>query len=86
MDIYSMEPAMFILPVIVFLFMIIANTAVVVIPFWFIFKKAGFSGALALLMLVPVANLVMLFVLAFAQWPALDKKRPIMSQNYDPPV
>jgi hypothetical protein len=43
----------------------------VVLPFWFIFKKAGFPGALSLLMLVPVVHLVMLFFLAFADWPAL---------------
>jgi len=36
---------------------------------WKIFAKAGYSGALGLLMLVPVANLVMLLVLAFGTWP-----------------
>jgi hypothetical protein len=40
-------------------------------PYWRIFKKAGFSPALSLLMLVPIANIVMLFFLAFADWPAL---------------
>ena len=45
-----------------------------VIPFWMIFKKAGFHPALALLMIVPLANIVMLFVLAFARWPALGAK------------
>jgi len=34
-----------------------------------IFFKTGFSWALGLLMLVPIVNLVMLFVLAFAEWP-----------------
>ena len=29
----------------------------IVIPFWKIFSKAGFSGALSLLMLVPLANI-----------------------------
>lgn len=40
-------------------------------PYWRIFKKAGFSPALSLLMLVPIANIVMIFFLAFAEWPAL---------------
>jgi hypothetical protein len=40
----------------------------VLLPYWFIFKKAGFSPWLALLMVVPLANIVMLYVLAFAPW------------------
>ena len=39
--------------------------------YWKIFSKAGYSGALSLLMLVPLVNLVSLWVLAFKQWPAL---------------
>ena len=48
--------------------------AVTIIPFWMIFSKAGYHGALSLLMLIPLVNLVMLFFLAFAQWPALKKQ------------
>ena len=44
-----------------------------VVPFWFICRKAGFPGALSLLMIVPVGNIVLPFVLAFAEWPALRK-------------
>lgn len=40
-----------------------------VIVYWKIFTKAGYSGALSLLMLVPIANIVMLCVLAFGEWP-----------------
>ncbi|HEY7415587.1 MAG TPA: hypothetical protein VH593_10370 [Ktedonobacteraceae bacterium] len=32
---------------------------------WRIFSKAGYSGALSLLMLIPIANLVVFLVLAF---------------------
>ena len=32
----------------------------VLVPYWFIFKKAGFSPFLALLMFVPVVNVFML--------------------------
>ena len=42
---------------------------VVVLPFWKIFSKAGFSGWLSLVMVIPLLNLVMLFYLAFARWP-----------------
>ena len=42
-----------------------------VLPFWKICTKAGFSGALSLLILVPIGNIFLLFYLAFAEWPAL---------------
>jgi len=40
-----------------------------------IFSKAGYSWAFGLLMLVPIANIIMPFVLAFADWPALKSQR-----------
>ena len=40
-----------------------------IIIYWRIFAKAGYSGALGLLMFVPIANIVMLCVLAFGEWP-----------------
>jgi len=43
----------------------------VVWPFWRIFSKAGFQGALSLLMLVPIVSLFVPIYLAFAEWPAL---------------
>ncbi len=36
---------------------------------WRIFKKAGYSGALGLLMYVPLVNFILLLVLAFSKWP-----------------
>jgi hypothetical protein len=39
-----------------------------IIPFWMIFKKAGFSPWFALLLFIPLANIIILYVLAFAQW------------------
>jgi hypothetical protein len=41
---------------------------VVLIPFWQIWKKAGFSPLLSILMVIPVVGIVMLYVLAFTQW------------------
>lgn len=46
--------------------------ALVILPFWLICKKAGFHGALSLLVLVPIGNIILLFVLAFMEWPALQ--------------
>lgn len=46
---------------------------VVFLPFWQIFKKAGFSPWLSLLMAIPVISLCALYYLAFARWPANPK-------------
>jgi uncharacterized membrane protein YhaH (DUF805 family) len=45
-----------------------------------IFAKAGFSWALALLMVVPVVQLIMLFYLAFADWPVHRELRQLRQQ------
>ena len=50
-----------------FLFM---GGVVVVVPFWMIFSKAGFPGWMSLTQLIPIVNVVALFYLAFAEWPA----------------
>ena len=41
---------------------------VLLIPYWKIFRKAGFSGWLSLLMVIPFANLIVLYVVAFSEW------------------
>ena len=41
---------------------------VVIVPFWFILKKAGFSPWLSLLYIVPFGNLFLYYFLAFAEW------------------
>jgi len=51
--------------------MLVAGALLTIIPFWKICSKAGFSGALSLLMLVPIANIILPFYIAFADWPAL---------------
>lgn len=43
--------------------------ALSVIPTWRILHRAGFNGAWALLMLVPLVGFVVLWVLAFVKWP-----------------
>jgi heme/copper-type cytochrome/quinol oxidase subunit 2 len=40
-----------------------------IIACWKIFAKAGWSGAMGLLMFVPIANLIVFLMLAFAKWP-----------------
>ena len=41
----------------------------VILPFWKIFTKAGFSGWISLVMIFPFINILGLFYLAFAEWP-----------------
>jgi uncharacterized SAM-binding protein YcdF (DUF218 family) len=43
--------------------------AVAILPWFFIYKKAGYHPAMGCLMFIPIANVIMLFVLAFSQWP-----------------
>jgi len=57
---YFIVPNIHILPMVVLL-------TVAIIPFWSIFRKAGFSGALSLLLLIPGANLILLYVVAFSR-------------------
>ena len=47
--------------------------ALLVVPYWKIWQRTGHSGAWGLLMLVPLANLISLWVLAFKRWPALGE-------------
>jgi hypothetical protein len=55
------------------LVIILVIVTVILVPFWRIFTKAGYPGALAVLMLVPLLNIVMLYFLAFAEWPVLRR-------------
>lgn len=71
------------------IFGIIALVSIIltIVIWWRIFSKAGYSGALGLLMLVPIANLVMILILAFGEWPIqaeLNQLRMMRSQQYPP--
>lgn len=62
--------------------LIVVGLAIVILPFWFICKKAGFSPWLSLLNIVPLGNLFLLYFLAFASW----KVVPAPQAVYVPPV
>ncbi len=51
---------------------------------WRIFSKAGFPGAIGLLMFIPVANLIMPIFLAFSDWPI--HRNPSMAGAQRPPA
>jgi hypothetical protein len=73
-----------VLNIIFFIFMIplvLIIVAVKILIFCKIFSRAGYSWVLGLLMLVPIANIIMLFVLAFAEWPIQRELRSFRQQS-----
>lgn len=54
--------------------MMLVMVAAIVLPFWFIFSKAGYSKWLSLLMVVPLVNVILLYFLALSKWPSLGNK------------
>lgn len=55
-----------------FLFVALAVILALVIN-WKIASKAGYSGALSLLMLIPIANFIILIIFAFSKWPIEER-------------
>ena len=49
--------------------------ALMITIWWRIFDKTGYGGAMSLLMLLPIINLIMLLVLAFGEWPIQQEVR-----------
>jgi len=70
-------------------FIVIFSLAMTIITVWAyckIFQKAGYHWALGFLTLVPIANLVVVLVLAFADWPIQKELRALKStKNNSPP-
>lgn len=65
---------------IVYLLIMLAIVVFSIIIYWKIFSKAGYSGAMGLLMLVPIANLVVLCILAFGEWPIYRELNALRAQ------
>jgi glucan phosphoethanolaminetransferase (alkaline phosphatase superfamily) len=74
-------PAIGFMFVLFFLFIGLLITILMVWVYCRIFSKTGFCWALGLLMFVPVANIIMLFVLAFADWPVLRELRELKQRQ-----
>jgi hypothetical protein len=69
---------------IIILFILTFQIAGFVLPavaFWKICTRLGFNGALGLLMLVPVANLVWPLYIAFASWPSCKAESDKSPEN-----
>ncbi|GCE19187.1 hypothetical protein [Dictyobacter kobayashii] len=66
------------------------SIVIALIIWWRIFSKAGYSGAMSILMLVPIANLVAICILAFGEWPIQRElnmlRQQVRSMPQYPPV
>jgi ABC-type transport system involved in cytochrome c biogenesis permease subunit len=71
---------MAIIPIIILVCLLI-----ILIPFWFILKKAGFSPWLTLINILPLGTLILLYVLAFAEWKVVPAPQPVWQQPPYPP-
>ncbi len=58
------------IPMLVLAFML---GLLLIIPFWKLFSRVGYSRWWSLLMVVPFVHLIALYVLAFSDWPALRR-------------
>ncbi|HUS71572.1 MAG TPA: hypothetical protein VMY06_00790 [Sedimentisphaerales bacterium] len=62
------------------IFIGLITLAIKVLIFCRICSKAGYSWALGLLILVPIANIFIAFYLAFADWPVQKELRSLKQQ------
>jgi hypothetical protein len=67
----------------IILIAVVVGLVILIVPFWFICKKAGMSPWLSLLNLIPVGNLVLLYMLAFSEWKVVPAPQLAV---YPPPV
>lgn len=57
---------------------LIALPAFILFSLWLgyrIIEKAGFDGRWTLILLVPVLNIIMIWVFAFSEWPSRNKQK-----------
>jgi hypothetical protein len=66
-------------------FIVLVGMAIFIVPFWFICKKAGFSPWLSLLNAIPLGNIILIYVLAFAEWKVAPVAPPQFGYPYPPP-
>ncbi len=84
----AVTPIFSIIMLLVWLVFFVVGTAIALIIWCKLFSKAGYDWATGLLVLVPIANLVVAFYLAFADWPVLKELRQLRQQQYpnNPPA
>ena len=53
---------------VILLFLVPTFLAIMIAPYWQIFRKAGFAPALSVLLIVPLVNLALLYYIGFSEW------------------
>jgi hypothetical protein len=79
-QLHALQGLMVVAPII-----LVVVLAVSIVPYWMIWKKAGFSPWFSLLILVPVANLIAIYVLAFSQWRVVPVSQSVANFTYHNP-
>jgi hypothetical protein len=59
------------------LLLLLVGGIIIILPLWKVFSKAGYPGALALGMILPVVNVVLLYFLGFSDWPVLKELKAL---------
>jgi uncharacterized membrane protein YhaH (DUF805 family) len=77
------EPGCIVVLVVAIFLALLALTLLIIkaVIYCKIFHKAGYCWALGLLMLVPIACIIMPFVLAFGRWPIERKLEQLRQQQ-----
>ena len=68
-----------------FLLFVLVIVIATIFAHWRIAAKAGYPGVYSLFLLIPMANLILLFVFAFAEWPIERQLRALGGGALPPP-
>ena len=68
------------------LLFLLVGGIVIILPLWRVFSKAGYPGALSLGMVLPVVNIVLLYFIAFSDWPVLQELKALRTPSGQPRV
>lgn len=75
-------PIMLVIFTLAVLFAVLAAIIILTAVIWCkLFSKAGYRWALGLLVLVPIANVIMPFILAFDRWPIEKELKQLHRQQ-----
>jgi len=54
---------------VILLLLVPAMIAIAIVPLWMIAKRAGLPPAISLLTVIPIIGLIVMYYIAFAEWP-----------------
>lgn len=78
------KPILIVVAVLFVGLVVLISMAITLLVWCKLFSKAGYSWALGLLLLLPIANIIMPFFLAFADWPIRRELR-LLKQRQEKP-